>query len=151
MPETKLNYLVILPNCWGKAESIAQAEKNARRAGGLHYRKKVTTLIFRFDPAKTEWKGIGFWGQTQWGGATADHGSHGEEPGGVGRTARGAVRRPQRGDRQAGPQDHRGHGRQVRPLPALDLIGATDDHLVLLWGSSLTRIEGGGIVIQSLG
>jgi hypothetical protein len=45
-------YLVVMPNSWGKGETISEAEKKARKEGG-YGRKKTKKIVFMYDPNKT--------------------------------------------------------------------------------------------------
>lgn len=47
-----MKYLVIMPYSWGRGDSIAEAEKNARKEGS-HGRKKVKRVCFQYNTAKT--------------------------------------------------------------------------------------------------
>lgn len=60
-----MKYLVVMPNSWGKGDSIAEAERNARKAGN-HGRKKLKRIAFSFDPEKTEECYINDWGNICW-------------------------------------------------------------------------------------
>jgi len=44
--------LVMMQHAWGKGETIDEADKIARREGG-HGRKKVSRIVFHYDPEKT--------------------------------------------------------------------------------------------------
>jgi len=46
-------YLVMIPYSWGIGDTLAAAEKEARKQGGQG-RKKLKRLAWKFDPAKTE-------------------------------------------------------------------------------------------------
>lgn len=58
-------YLVIVPHYWGRGSSIAEAEKNARKEGGLG-RKKVERKCFSYDPEKTRQAYIDEFGRLCW-------------------------------------------------------------------------------------
>lgn len=45
-------YLVVMPYSWGRGSSIAEADANARKAGG-HARTTVRRLVYAYDPKAT--------------------------------------------------------------------------------------------------
>jgi hypothetical protein len=47
-----IKYIVMMPNSWGSGDSLAAAEKAARKEGG-HKKKDVKRLAWRFDTSKT--------------------------------------------------------------------------------------------------
>ena len=47
------HYLVVMPYSWGRSDTLAAAERIARKEGG-HGRRKVSKVVYTYDPAKTQ-------------------------------------------------------------------------------------------------
>ena len=60
-------YLVIMPNSWGKGATIGEADKLARKHGG-HGRKKIKRVVLSYDPTATTEVSMDDLGRLRWNG-----------------------------------------------------------------------------------
>ncbi len=85
-------YLVVMPNSWGRGETLAQARSIARRHGG--HRGSVKWIAFHYDPLTTPEVYIDEMGSLMWRGVKPVRVEHATDP--LTETAKKALRPPRR-------------------------------------------------------